>query len=80
MDNYLDLLKSILGSFASSSSFTNQMGEILGENNDYSLLQQAWLEGTFTLPTVTIVSSSQINSAMGGTAVLTKLFICLKNY
>jgi hypothetical protein len=80
MNNYQDILQPILSNFATATTFTNQIGDIFGENNDYSLLQQSWLDGTFSLPTVTIVSSSQINNARGGTVVLLQQFIYLKNY
>ena len=65
MNTYINLLQELVGEFANSSEFSNQISEIFGANHDYTSLQRSWLNGEFTLPNIDIVNSVQINGANG---------------
>ena len=65
-------LQTLLKKFARSNEFSRQIAQVFGEGNDYILLQQLWLDENITVPTMEIISSSQINGANGGYAPATE--------
>ena len=65
MSNYINYISDVLADFATSNTFLTEISDLFGYTNDYTALQKSWLEGNFILPTIEIVSSSQINDANG---------------
>ena len=60
MNISIALLQGVLAEFASSVNFLQQITQVFGEGHDYISLQESWLDGNITAPTIEIISLSAI--------------------
>ncbi|MDJ0650505.1 MAG: right-handed parallel beta-helix repeat-containing protein [Xenococcaceae cyanobacterium MO_188.B19] len=62
------LVKDLLQQFANENDYTDKIKLAFGENTDGSELKASWQAGTFTFPSIQVVSASEINAANGAYA------------
>ncbi|NES81638.1 MAG: hypothetical protein F6K10_09665 [Moorea sp. SIO2B7] len=65
IEQLLPSLEPIFSSFAQQTDFLTQMESVFGTEADFSQLQQDWIVGNITLPTIEVIESSVINHAQG---------------